>query len=89
MLKPDQAKQVDATLARQEAYLRRLLEPVRAKGVREPHCLLAWIEKTSWHVSGLRHHFGEWARGQSPPLYAQEAPEKPVWAKAMEGDGKG
>jgi len=65
-LTPEQAKVVDDVLARYEDYLKRLGKRVAAQGVRDPHPLPKWISKTEWHANGLRHHFAEWAKGNSP-----------------------
>jgi hypothetical protein len=79
MLTEDQAKAVDAALTRHIAYLERLGQRVRAKGVREPHPLPKWIEHAKWSLDGLRCHFGEWARGEDPTLNGarQVSPRKP------------
>lgn len=81
---PEQAAIVDAALAGQEQYLRRLADRLKAIGVNHPHPLIQWAEKAEWHVSGLRSHFAEWAKGQEPnPIPPQTVP---AWQKARGGE---
>jgi hypothetical protein len=78
----EQAAIIDAALARQDQYLCRLAARLKAIGVNHAHPLIQWAEKAEWHVSGLRSHFAEWAKGQEP----HSAPKQiiPAWRKARE-----
>jgi hypothetical protein len=78
---PEQAAQVDAVLARQEDYLKRLGARLKAIGVKSPCCLPGWVEKAEWSVSGVRIHFAEWARGKTP--FALPRQEVPAWQAAL------
>ncbi len=81
MLSDEQAKAVDQVLARYETYIKRLGQRVAAKGVRPPHPLPSWIERTEWHLNGLRHHFAEWARG-APGAMNGSQQSVPTWVRA-------
>jgi hypothetical protein len=74
---PEQAAQVDAVLARHQDYSKRLSARLKERGVKSPHCLPDWVEKAQWSVSGLRHHFTEWASGKTSHAIPSQIVAKP------------